>query len=151
MAAMKQKEARQESIREMLTRNEVGSQEEIVALLATEGIEVTQATLSRDLRDLGVRKQGGRYLPQARDAVKQRRRRLRELGGMIREVRRGGTIVVLLAGAGQGPALAVGLKEAELLEVLGVISDLNTVFIATGTAAQARMLSRDLHAVVRSG
>jgi len=149
MAVMRRKEARQEAIRELLTRNEVASQDEIVALLGTEGIEVTQATLSRDLRDLGVRKQGGRYLPQARETVKQRKRLLRELSSMVREVRRGGTIVVVLAGAGQGPAVGVALREADLVEVLGVISDLNTVFIATGTAAQARALSRDLLAVIR--
>jgi len=151
MAVMRRKDKRQEAIRQLLDRNEVGSQEEIVALLATEGVEVTQATLSRDLRDLGVRKQGGRYLPLPREAIRHRKRLLREIAPLIAEVRRGGTIVVIIvSGAGQAPSLALSIREAELVEVLGVISDLQTIMIATGTGAQARGLARDLLAAAQS-
>ena len=51
---MTNKQTRQHSILELVAHHLVGSQEELRQLLATKGMEVTQATLSRDLRDLGL-------------------------------------------------------------------------------------------------
>ena len=53
---MKDKESRQRIIRHLVERNRISSQEELVGLLRDEGINVTQATLSRDLKDLRIAK-----------------------------------------------------------------------------------------------
>src|SRR5918999_3633414 len=62
---MVNKRARQTTIRELIEAREVGSQEELRKLLRQRGWDVTQATLSRDLRELGVARvstpEGARY------------------------------------------------------------------------------------------
>jgi transcriptional regulator of arginine metabolism len=62
---MANKRARQATIRELIEAREVGSQEELRRLLRQRGWDVTQATLSRDLRELGVARvstpEGARY------------------------------------------------------------------------------------------
>jgi len=54
--------ARQARLADLLTTHEVRSQAELGALLSAEGVQVTQATLSRDLEDIGARKSAGRYV-----------------------------------------------------------------------------------------
>ena len=65
LIAMANKRARQATIRELIEAREVGSQEELRKLLRQRGWDVTQATLSRDLRELGVARvstpEGARY------------------------------------------------------------------------------------------
>lgn len=56
------KAARQAQIADLLTGRAVRSQTELAALLAADGLQVTQATLSRDLEELGASKAHGRYL-----------------------------------------------------------------------------------------
>ena len=56
-------QARREAVLYLLRTRKVASQEEIVELLAERGVEATQSSVSRDLRDLGVVKVGGRYVP----------------------------------------------------------------------------------------
>src|SRR3979411_2203354 len=62
---MTKKHARQEAILALVAQHVVGSQEELRQLLLGRGMDVTQATLSRDLRDLGLARvstdDGGRY------------------------------------------------------------------------------------------
>jgi len=53
---MKDKETRQRIIRRLVERKRIASQEELSSLLRAEGIETTQATLSRDLKDLRIAK-----------------------------------------------------------------------------------------------
>src|SRR5258707_3523255 len=63
---MTKKHARQAAILELVGRHVVGSQEDLRQLLLGRGMDVTQATLSRDLRDLGLARvpteDGGRYV-----------------------------------------------------------------------------------------
>ena len=51
---MTRKQARQEAILRLVSAHEVGSQEELRRLLLERGVDVTQATLSRDIRDIGL-------------------------------------------------------------------------------------------------
>ncbi|HXO41533.1 MAG TPA: hypothetical protein VN999_08805, partial [Thermoanaerobaculia bacterium] len=65
------REARQRAIRALLARSPVANQAELVAELRRQGIAATQSSVSRDLRDLGVARVGGRYVqgagPEERD------------------------------------------------------------------------------------
>jgi transcriptional regulator of arginine metabolism len=65
LSAMANKRVRQAAIRELIETREVGSQEDLRKLLRQRGWDVTQATLSRDLRELGVARvstpEGARY------------------------------------------------------------------------------------------
>ena len=56
---MTSREARRHRMRELIATYEIDSQAELVALLASDGIDVTQATVSRDLDAMGIGKQRG--------------------------------------------------------------------------------------------
>ncbi len=58
---MADKRQRQQRIREILARNEIHSQDQLQDLLSAESIRTTQATLSRDMRELGAVKGSGGY------------------------------------------------------------------------------------------
>src|SRR5262247_2909891 len=65
-AELANKQQRQDAVLELIRSRAIGSQEELKQLLADRGLHVTQATLSRDLRDLGVvrapTEEGARYV-----------------------------------------------------------------------------------------
>lgn len=145
------KEGRQQRIREILARNEIHSQGQLRALLAAERIPTTQATLSRDLRDIGAVRgakgyavHSGRSLPglDARDLE-------RALRGVVLEVRRGGTIVVIRTEPGHAAAVARHIEAARSPLVLGATADHGTVFVATGSAGEAKELLRQVRRIAR--
>ena len=137
---------RHDRIRQILARNEVHNQADIVDLLEAEGIPTTQATLSRDLREIGVVKSPWGYaVSPAGAALATRRRELVSgLRGLIQSVDRGGTLVVIRTKPGHGGPVARQLEDADLHEILGVVSDTGTVFVATRASAHARELVRVL-------
>lgn len=148
---MPDKTRRQERVRELLTRNQVRSQEQLLALLRAEGIESTQATLSRDLRELGVSKSSDGYvLPDAdaagRAEVKALERALRE---SLVAVTRAGTLVVLRTRAGLGPSLALRIEAASPPQAVGVIASGDTLFVAAPSWSQADELVRRFRRAAR--
>jgi transcriptional regulator of arginine metabolism len=130
---------RHDRILALLRRGGVASQEQLAGLLRAEGIRVTQATLSRDLRELGVMKgPAGYILPGAAAAPPppngdlQRALRTMMLGGDA-----GGNLAVLHTGPGRASALALEIDRAELRPVLGTVAGDDTVFVATRTTRDA--------------
>jgi transcriptional regulator of arginine metabolism len=103
---------------------------------------VTQSSVSRDLRDLGVAKVGDRYVL-AEDAAGPVTD-LRTVAPFVRAVLPAGsnlTVVRTLTGSAQAVALAI--DRARWPEVVGTLSGDDTVFIATATArAQRTLLNR---------
>jgi transcriptional regulator of arginine metabolism len=136
------KQQRQDRIRELIERNEIASQEQLLELLLAESIDTTQATVSRDLRDLGVHKGANGYiLP--RDDPKADDKPLRQaLSRLLLDAQRAGLMVVLRTGPGQARQLAAEIDRARLREVLGQIAGDDTIFIAVRAAADARAMVR---------
>ena len=136
------RDARQRAIRGLLARSPVASQAQLVAELRRQGIAATQSSISRDLRDLGVARIGGRYVPQ-RDA-EERDTRVAEVARLLRSVRPAGpylTVVQTAVGAAQGVARA--FDAAGWTEVVGSLAGDDTVFLATATEQdQARLIRR---------
>jgi transcriptional regulator of arginine metabolism len=145
---MGKREQRLERIVELLGTNEVSSQEQIRNLLLADGIDATQATVSRDLRELGVIKDETRYaLPKGRrDARKAARELAAALRGQVRSAERAGTMVVLRTSPGMGQTLAVAIDQAELPACVGAVASHDTVFIATHSGSQARQLASQIKA-----
>ena len=131
-------------IRELLSRNQVHTQEQLQALLEAEGVRTTQTTISRDLRELAVRKSPAGYElpPDSAPASPGRRQAVASLKGVVTGAERGGTVVVLHTRPGLAPAAAATLNGAGLHEVLGAVAGADTVLVATQTSAQARSLLR---------
>jgi transcriptional regulator of arginine metabolism len=135
---------RRQRIRDLLSRNEVTTQEQLEALLEAEGITTTQATISRDLREIGVRKARDVYVLPAEIASdgRERKRLVALLRQRVLSVHRSGTLVVLRTDHGLAPAVALEIEAAKLPHVLGAVAGADTVFIAAETAMQSRVLQR---------
>ena len=121
----------------------VRKQQELVRLLKRAGVEATQSSISRDLRDLGVLKASGRYvLPP--DEVTRANGDFGTLAQFVRQLRRAGpSITVLRTTIGAAQSVAVAIDRAEWAEVAGTLSGDDTIFIATASArAQDELVAR---------
>ncbi len=137
------RDARQRAIRALLARSPVANQAQLVAELRRQGIAATQSSVSRDLRDLGVARVGGRYVPRARP--EERDPRVAEVARLLRSVRPAGpnlTVVQTAVGAAQGVARA--FDAAGWPEVVGSLAGDDTVFLATATEQDQERLIRHL-------
>ena len=143
------KAERQRLIASVVTRKRIGTQFELLAALAEAGCAVTQATVSRDLRELGLDKTHDalgrpRYvLPEARrpnpqDAL---RRVLAEFG---RRVSAAQNIVVVHSELGSAPAIARALDRVEHELIVGTLAGDDTCLVITRTARDAGALAREL-------
>ena len=140
---------RQSAIMRILRDGLVRRQEDLVRLLKKEGHQVTQSSISRDLRDLGVLKASGRYLLPP-DEVTRANGDFGMLAQFVRGLKRAGpSITVLRTTIGAAQSVAVAIDKAEWPEVAGTISGDDTIFIATANArAQDELVSR-LQAIFR--
>ena len=139
------KPARQAAIVELLESQVVSSQTDLGRLLAAKGLQVTQATVSRDLEELGAAKvrtpQGTRYVlpPEGQprvgtdEAVDARLARLLEELCISAEAT--GAMVVLRTPPGGAHLLGAALDRAGLPDVAGNVAGDDTVLLITRTAA----------------
>jgi len=134
---------RRGAIVRILREGLVRKQQDLVRLLKRAGHEVTQSSISRDLRDLGVLKARGRYvLPP--DEVSRANGDFGALTQFVRALRRAGpSLTVLRTTIGAAQSVAVAIDRAEWPEVAGTISGDDTIFIATASArAQEELIAR---------
>ena len=139
---MTKKHARQAAILEVVARHVVGSQEELRRLLLGRGMDVTQATLSRDLRDLGLARvsteDGGRYvLPESLGAEEDKPLRVNLLPQLFSRIDGVGELIVLRTVRSGAQPIAEAIDQEEFDEVLGTIAGDDTILIVT-RSAQAR-------------
>jgi transcriptional regulator of arginine metabolism len=140
---------RRQAIVRILRDGHVRRQEDLARLLKTAGFEVTQSSVSRDLRDLGVLKASGRYvLPP--DEVSRANGDFAMLAQFVRGLRRAGTsLTVVRTTIGAAQSVAVAIDRAEWPEVAGTISGDDTIFIATANARAQDALVARLQAIFR--
>lgn len=132
--------SRQGRIIEMVSQRAVRSQSELAKLLAAEGIDVTQATLSRDLDELGAVKlrgpDGGApvyVIPEDGSPVRGVQggttRLVRVLGELLVSTDSSGNLAVLRTPPGAAQFLASALDRAALHEVVGTIAGDDTILV----------------------
>ncbi len=146
---MTKKRVRQTSILDLVSSHVVGSQEELRMLLLERGMDVTQATLSRDLRDLGLARvsteDGGRYvLPESLvsdDGKPLLDNLLPQLFSRIDGV---GELIVLHTVRSGAQPIAEAIDQEEYEEVLGTIAGDDTILIVTRSAEARASLTRRL-------
>ncbi len=136
------REQRHRAILSILRRAPVRRQDELVARLAERGLDVTQSSVSRDLRELGVAKLGGRYVAPAPAAAASET--AQEIAHYLRGAKPAGpylTVVFTQAGAAQTVGLA--LDRTGWSEIVGTVAGDDTVFVASaGAREQTRVLHR---------
>ena len=136
--------ARREALRRIITRSSVGRQEDLVRLLDRAGHRATQSSVSRDLRELGVAKQGDRYvLPdESAPAIGD----FSSVATFVRDFKAAGPwLMVIRTAAGAAQSVAIVLDRAQWPEIVGTLSGDDTVFVATQGAAAQRRLVTHLH------
>jgi transcriptional regulator of arginine metabolism len=140
---------RRQAIVRILRDGHVGRQEDLARLLKTAGYEVTQSSVSRDLRDLGVLKASGRYvLPP--DEISRSNGDFTMLAQFVRGLKRAGpSLTVLRTTIGAAQSVAVAIDRADWREVAGTISGDDTIFIATANASAQDALVARLQAIFR--
>lgn len=141
--AMPGKTQRRRRIVELIERQRILSQEQLRQLLQQIGIEANQATLSRDLRDLGVYKGPSGYsIPGAPPPPRRGGRELEEaLRTHLLSAERGGNLVVLRTPPGHAQALAIAVDQAQIRGVIGTVAGDDTVMIATRSSSQAGVVA----------
>ena len=140
------KSHRQAAILEIIEREAIASQEQLRDSLRARGIEATQATISRDVRDLGLTKRAadGAYRRGGTDVVAQRDPGARLRTAVDDYLRRHEVVeqlIVLRTDAGQAQPLAVAIARAGVDEIVGTIAGDDTILIICRSAADATVLS----------
>ena len=148
---MVMKARRQEVLLAIIVSEEISSQEQLRKRLKARGYDVTQATLSRDVRDLGLVKRSadGAYQPQgAAPAVPASagvalQRAVAEYASGVACVQQ---LIVVRTGAGMAQPLALAIDRAKLDEVVGTLAGDDTILVVSRDARHAKALARQLEA-----
>jgi transcriptional regulator of arginine metabolism len=142
------KERRQRAITELIRSNALSSQEELAECLTARGFAVTQATISRDLEQLGavkVRRDGQlSYALSAHNGAPSPLALV--FRDWVRSVEPAASLVVIKTPPGSAHLVGVALDGSELPEMVGTICGDDTIFVACRSAAEARTLSERLAA-----
>jgi transcriptional regulator of arginine metabolism len=140
------RDERRQRILHLLERERLKSQAELQDLLAAAGFEVNQATLSRDLRDLGVVKGPDGYeLPQGTLSPQSATQSLwHAVHTWLVGATAAQNLVVLRTPAGGAQPLGLAIDKAALSGVVGTIAGDDTVLAVRADAQKARSLVRQL-------
>lgn len=124
------KKARQGRILEVVRKNRIRSQEELSVLLKRDGVEVTQSTLSRDIRELGlVKVRGGYQISGEMNSALPANAVRRAFEQFVIHSGVSGNIVMLKTSPGNAHSIGVVLDAAQWPEVLGTVAGDDTVFV----------------------
>jgi len=143
------REKRRQVIQEILARQSVARQSELVALLQAEGIEATQSSVSRDLRELGIAKLDHGYeriqqQPQAAGMAD-------VPSGFVRDVLKAGSnLTVIRTATGAAQRVALFLDRSEWPEIVGTVSGDDTIFVATRSGQDQRQLLGRLRSTLQA-
>jgi transcriptional regulator of arginine metabolism len=139
---MPDKVRRQAVLLRLVRQRALARQEEIVAQMRRAGFEVTQASISRDIHELGLVKVDGRYLPRANLAANAPPNVPAAVVGMVIGVEPvGANLVVVRTTSGTASTVAVAIDEQALGGVAGTIAGDDTIFVAVRSRpAQMRVI-----------
>jgi transcriptional regulator of arginine metabolism len=143
---------RRTQILELLRADTVTTQSDLRRKLERRGIRVTQATVSRDIEELGLIKTREGYRepsdvpvsapPQPEFAV--------ILKEFVREVRPASNLVIIKTSPGNAHSVAVGLDAEQWQEVMGTVAGDDTIFVATAGTREAMRLRKKIMGLLAS-
>jgi transcriptional regulator of arginine metabolism len=148
------KPERQRLIASVVGRRRIGSQHELQGALRGAGCEVTQATISRDVRELGLEKTRDvlgrpRYVLPERGSRTDPRESLKAVLAQfgVRAVQ-AQNIVVVQSELGSAPAIARALDRVEHAKVVGTLAGDDTCLVITRNPAEAKLVAAELGAAI---
>jgi transcriptional regulator of arginine metabolism len=141
---------RRTQILELLRAGSVATQGELRAKLARRGIHVTQATLSRDIEEMGaIKTRKGYRLAEAAAPVAPPQPALAViLKEFVREVRQAANLVIVKTHPGNAHSVGVSLDAEQWPEVAGTVAGDDTIFIATPEARAAARIRKKILALL---
>ena len=136
---------RQGQILKLIRRQSLHTQEELARALKDVGIEATQVTLSRDIRDLGLIKTPDGYRELTQPATAGTSHFSQLAGEFLRDVRHAQNQIVLRTSAGHASSIAVALDQEQWPDILGTIAGDDTILVIcrdshTAGAVSGRLL-----------
>lgn len=143
---------RQSQILDVIDHDAVASQEALRKALQARGIDATQATISRDLKELGLVKRAGdgAYVrPGAERTTGSEEQLRRAVASLMRGLERVDALLVVRTDRGQAQGLAEWIDRAQLAEVAGTLGGDDTILLVCRGAAAAEALERRLTAMVK--
>jgi transcriptional regulator of arginine metabolism len=144
------KQSRQFTIKEILAQQSIASQEDLVKALKRAGVHVTQATLSRDLREMGVMRlntsDGARYAVSSTGSEDTRIKSL--LSYEITSITSNESLVIVRTLAGRAQGVAEQLDAMNEKEILATIAGDNTIFVAPRSVKSIDKLVKALRAYI---
>lgn len=150
ISAAMSKAARQKAILEILRKESVPSQEDLQAALEKKGFEVGQATLSRDIREMGLVKSSEGYgLPQGpavEPALPSVERMVREF---VLEIRQAQNMLVLKTSVGSAQPVAAALDGEQWPEVVGTLAGDDTILVISSNKKTAAGLAAKIRGMLR--
>jgi transcriptional regulator of arginine metabolism len=150
------KSYRQSLVLELVDHEPITSQEQLRERLDGRGIHVTQATLSRDIRDLGLVKRSadGAYrrpgAAEARIPGEPQSALRRAVAEFLRNFESVQQLVVLRTDPGQAQTLAVALDRVRLADVVGTIGGDDTILVICRGEREAQAFTKQLEEWLRS-
>lgn len=136
---MGKRQLRHDAIRSIVRKSEVRTQRDLVRLLAEQGFECTQATVSRDVMEIGLAKASdGCY------ALPEEMRLKRMVSELVEEVRAAGNLVVVKTYSGGAAGVSAALDHAGLPDVLGTVAGDDTIFLAAATPEAAERIEQSI-------
>jgi transcriptional regulator of arginine metabolism len=141
-----EKQARHISIREIITHRLIASQEDLCKALKSAGFDVTQATLSRDMKELGIARvnspDGARYVLH----VESEERRLQSfIGYEIQHIESNESLIVIKTLPGRAQGVAEIIDSMRIPDILGTIAGDNTIFITPKSVRKIPGLIKSFH------
>lgn len=137
---------RQLKILDIISKHDIDTQEELVDFLKKEGFNVTQATVSRDIKDMGILKTlaaDGKHYKYAVQSSKENNttdKYLSMFKNAILSIKSTGNLLVLKTEEASAGPVAQFLDKLEFEEILGVVAGENTVFVAIDDPAHGERL-----------
>ncbi len=146
------KNERRQLILELLQRDVIASQRDLRARLQRHGVDVNQATLSRDLRDMGILKVpqpggGSRYVanPKAERAPMRHEQTLRQT---VVHMERSMNMLVLHTAPGNAPVAALALDNLSPPGILGTVAGDDTILVVLDASGDLNQIERDLRGLI---
>ena len=141
------KAERQEVIRNILNEQEIQTQEELAEALRKRGFSVTQATVSRDIREMRLiklsRSNGGyQYgIQEGNTDIGSNERMIRMLRECMLSVESSGQMIVIKTLSGSANTAAEALDSMDMPDILGSIAGANTIFLVARAEEKASMIT----------
>jgi len=150
------KSNRQKKILEIINRYHIETQDDLIDRLLVEGFSVTQATVSRDIRELQLTKvltgKGSyRYVAPKKEDMVAGLKFNAALVDSITSVEYAMNMIVIKTYPGLAQAVAAGVDNLSIAEVLGCVAGDDTIMIVTRNEASAKSISERIRVMMKAG